>query len=198
MRTTSALLTAVLGLSAVGLVLLLAACGGGGGKDSAEDQTTPTEQKTQAPAEQETQAPAPTEEPPDVAAGGDIDPCALVTKVEAEAILGASVGEPKPLVAPPVFDCTYDTSDFDRVGVSVVIFTSEDVAAGSFQSDIDTNGYQEVDGVGDRAYRSEPIFNITFQKGRYEASITVNAGLEDDEEFALAKDLAEKVLARLP
>ena len=197
MRTKSVLSATVLGLLAVGVLLLLAACGGGG-DESAGDQPTPAEQETQAPAEQETQAPAATEEPSGEVAGGDIDPCALVTKEEAEAALGASVGEPTQDNSVPSFaTCSYETADaMDIVGVSVTTYPDAGAATDMFQWGID-NGFEVVDGVGDRAYRSQPFSDITFQKGKYEVDIDIVLS-SADEEFALAKDMAVRAAARMP
>ena len=53
-----------------------------------------------------------------------------------------------------------------------------------------------MEGIGDRAYDSRPIGDITVLKGKYELSIDVSASGQD--EFEVAKELAAKAVDRLP
>lgn len=180
------------------LLFGLAACGG----DDESEEPAATTQATPAEA-------GPTDEPEVVAepeatevqegdeSSAGVDACALVTKEEAEAVLGASVGEPTQEDVPPISACSYETPDFDTVSVSVLTYDDADQAEEGFQMAIDINDYPEVSGLGDRAYDSRPIFDVTVQKGRYEVDVDVS--LEGDEaDFETAKELAATAVDRLP
>ena len=203
---------AALFLLALSGLLLLAACGG-----DDEDESTGTPSGTRAPAATQTttgtQAPAGTQsaeatESPAAeatqtataapqASGGEIDPCALVTKEEAEAIIGESLGDPLETITELLASCLYSTPDFDSVNVDVLIYDDEDQAEGGFELALDINDYPEVEGIGDRAYDSRPIGDITVLKGKYELSVDVSVeGGEAD--FETAKDVAAKAVDRLP
>ena len=125
-----------------------------------------------------------------------IDACALLTKQEAETILGESVGDATPEVVPPIFSCSYKTANFKTVSVSVTAYDTPQAAAAAHQMAIDINKYEELSGFGDRAYRS-PIYEITVLKGRYEVSVDIShKGADAD--FEKAKEVTPEVLSRLP
>jgi len=197
-------LAALLLLTLSGL-LLLAACGGdddettatpSGTQAAVATQTpsgTSTAEETQTPAAEATQTPEATPEP----SAGELDPCALVTKEEAEAIVGESLGDPLVTITELLATCLYSTLDFDSVYVGVLIYDSEDNAEGGFEVALDINDYPEVEGIGDRAYDSRPLGDITVLKGKYELSVDVS--VEDtDADFETAKDVAAKAVDRLP
>ena len=203
----------VLSFAALSGLILLAACGG-------DDESTATPGGTRTPAATAaatgtrtaaataaatgTRAPAATASPRATQAAtataqastGEIDPCALVTKAEAEAIVGESLGEPAVTITKMLAGCLYSTPDFDSVNVDVLTYDSEDDAKSLFQLAIDINDYPEIEGIGDRAYDSRPIGDITVLKGKYELSVGVSTGGEDD--FEVAKGLAAKAVDRLP
>ena len=180
-------LAALFILALSGLVLL-AACGGD------DEEGGPSTEETRTPAATasagETQA---TAEP----AAGELDPCALVTKAEAEAIVGESLGDPVVTITELLVSCLYSTPDFDSVNVDVLIYDNKDDAESGFQLALDINDYPEIEGIGDRAYDSRPIGDITVLKGKYELSVDVSVeGGEAD--FETAKDVAAKAADRLP
>jgi len=187
-------------------LLLLAACGGddeettatpSGTQAPAATQTpagTPAVGETQTPTGEATQTPEATPEP----SAGEIDPCALVTKSEAEAIVGESLGDPLVTKTEMLASCLYSTSDLKSVNVDVLTYDSEDDAESGFLLAIDINNYPEVEGIGDRAYDSRPIGDITVLKGKYELSIDVANVSTSEDEFGVAKDLAAKAVDRLP
>ena len=194
---------AALFLLALSGLLLLAACGGD------DEESTATPSGTRAPAATQTttgtQAPAETASPQaeetataaPQTSGGEIDPCDLVTKEEAEAIIGESLGDPVVTITELLVSCLYSTPDFDSVNVDVLIYDDEDQAEGGFELALDINDYPEVEGIGDRAYDSRPIGDITVLKGKYELSVDVSVeGGEAD--FETAKDVAAKAVDRLP
>jgi len=191
----------VLSFAALSGLILLAACGGddestatpGGTRTAAATAAATGTRTAAAPASpRATQAATATAQ----ASTGEIDPCALVTKAEAEAIVGESLGEPAVTITKMLAGCLYSTPDFDSVNVDVLTSDSEDDAKSLFQMAIDINDYPEIEGIGDRAYDSRPIGDITVLKGKYELSIDVSTGGEDD--FEVAKDLAAKAVDRLP
>jgi hypothetical protein len=184
-------------------VLLLAACGGD------DDESTATPSGTRAPAATQTtagtQAPAGTastaaEETATAApqaSGGEIDPCALVTKEEAEAIVGESLDDPLVTITELLASCLYSTPDFKSVNVDVLTYENEDQAEGGFELALDINDYPEVEGIGERAYDSRPIGDVTALEGRFELSVDVSVQ-GDDTDFETAKDVAAKAVDRLP
>jgi hypothetical protein len=195
------------------LFLTLVACGGGASSvNQATQPPSPTQANTEVlqPADTqppvETQAPADTQAPAEtlVALPTPTQPtstltsvCSLVTKEEAEAVLGTPVSDPVEQNVPPIYDCRYNGDGIDYVGVTVVEFSDATQAAAVFQMAIDINHYPEVSGIGDRAYRSD-IYDITVDKGKYELSINVVNDESKDTRYEKARALAENALARLP
>lgn len=187
-----------IGVLALSILLFgLAACGGDDGSEK------PAATQTSAAEARATEEPGAVAEPEatetvgreEVSSG--VDPCDLVTKADAETALGAPAGEPKMENTPPVSACSYETADFNSVEVLLTTFENADQAEDAFQMAIDINDYPEVSGLGDRAYDSRPIFDVTVLKGRYEVDVTVN--LEGDEtDFETAKELAATAVERLP
>ena len=195
MRAKSVLLATVLSLLSVGIILLLAACnGGGGGEESTGDQTTPTEQETQAPAE----TPKP--------AVGAIDPCALVTKEEVETAVGASVLEPQREDSANLFTCSYndpDTPIVRTVSVNVIVAEHEDDARDLYEMFKDLAPDAEaVAGIGDEAFWDSIVKGLDVRlevlKGKYDISIKIDLSPDGGDALAIAKELAAKLLGRLP
>lgn len=172
-------------------LLVLSACGGGGGPEAGGSAQPPASSGQQVPAQPAQQS----------SASVSIDACQLITKTEAQAAVGAPVGDPSQTSIPPVFGCDYryPSSIEIEVGVSVIVYQDNKQAADAFQMALDINKYPPVSGVGERAYDSRPIQDLTVLRGRYE--LAVDVGLADSDrnkEFALAKELALKALGRLP
>jgi hypothetical protein len=162
-------------------LLALAACGGdvpgdNGGGPAASVAVTE---------EQETNA-----EP-----SAPIDACALLTRDEANAVLGAATREPMRGDTPPVNSCAYRTENFDVVSVSVITYADKAEAEKVHQFAIDINKYPEIAGLGDRAYNAQPIGDVTVLVGRYQLGVDVS-GPENDLE--VARELAETAIGRLP
>jgi hypothetical protein len=194
-------------LAVLGL-LLLVACGGGDDEEPTSTRTaaaTQTAAGTQAPEEtasaeaEETASPEAEETatPAPQASDGELDPCALITKEEAEAVVGESLDEPLVTITELLASCLYSTIDFESVNVDVLTYDNEDNAEGGFELALDINDYPEIDGIGDRAYDSRPIGDITVLKGKYELSVDVSVN-NDDSDFETAKELAAQAVDRLP
>jgi len=156
-------------------VLTLAACGG-------QPRTAPPAASPAA-----TAAPAP---------AASIDACSLLTRQEVEAALGKAVGEGTPETTPPVFGCRWAVpASFDGASITVVIYDSPAQALAAFETALKINNYDQVAGVGDRAYTGL-IFDITVLKGRHELAVDVTVSAGDEK--AAARRLAEQAVARLP
>jgi len=191
------LVVGILALSVL-VVGLAVACGGDG--ETEEPSTVAPPQAIQESPTEEPEATSEgqaTEESEEEEVAGGLDACELVTREEAEAVLGAPVGEPTREDVPPISACSYDTADFDSVSVAVVTFEDADQAEEVLQMAIDINDYPEISGLGDGAYDSRPIYDVTVRKGRYELSLDVS--LEGgDADFEAAKGLAATAVDRLP
>lgn len=120
-----------------------------------------------------------------------------MTQDEAEAALGATVGEGVRQDIPPFYGCTYETDSFEQLTVSVLVYPTSEDAEAAYDLVIDMNDYPPIDGLGDRAYDTQPIGDVTVQKGRYELSVDILTE-DDTADFAVAKDLAKTALGRLP
>jgi hypothetical protein len=201
-RLPLGVLAALLLLALSGL-LLLTACGGddeeatGTPSGTRAPAATQTTTGTQAPAETAVAEATQTATTAPQTSGGDIDPCALVTKEEAEAIIGESLDEPVVTITELLVSCLYSTPDFDSVNVDVLIYDDEDQAEGGFELALDINDYPEIEGIGERAYDSRPIGDITVLEGKYELSVDVSVG-DGEADFETAKDVAAKAVGRLP
>ncbi len=173
-----ALLTLVL------IPALLTACGA---RD--EDEASAIQSGAEGPAPQSS-APAP--------ATGAIDACALITSEEAEAALGKPVGEPVRSDFSPVYSCTYATSDgLENVVVTAAVYDDAARAGEAYQLALTINGYDELAGIGDRAYRGV-VFDITVLTGAYELSVDVTQSVDKDMQVQKASDLARTALTRMP
>lgn len=124
-----------------------------------------------------------------------IDACALLTRDEANGVLGAATREPIRGDTPPVNSCAYRTEKFDVVSVSVITYADNAEAQNAHQTAIDINNYPEITGLGDRAYNAQPISDVTVLVGRYQLGVDVS-GPENDLE--IARELAETAIGRLP
>jgi len=130
--------------------------------------------------------------------GGAIDACSLITQAEAEATLGQPTGPGQPDDAPPIYSCSYQTTDFDVVSVVVLIYDDASQALGGYQMAIDINGYPEISGIGDRAYNAQPIFDINVLSGNIEVSVDISDASDDATQLQNSIELARLALSRLP
>jgi len=190
---------------ALSALLLLAACGGGG------EEATPAAQQTRTPAAtpsaQQTQAPAETPKP----SAGAIDPCALVTKADAEAILGRSLGEPERGTIGPFETCNYGEGTFSdnvQVQVSSELYTLSGFDDGmKAAAELVDAEAKPVSGLGDKAYSIGEVLYV--QKGDVTLNFLVatpklteltrqgDTEAAEQQRLALATDLAAKALGRL-
>jgi len=162
-------------------LLALAACGG----DDPDDRSA-----AGVAVEEQTNAKAGDAEP-----SAPIDACALITRDEATAVLGAATREPIRGDTPPVSSCAYRTEDFDVVSVSVITYRDNAEAEYVHQFAIDTNNYPEIGGLGDRAYNAQPIGDVTVLVGQYELGVDVSG---PENELEIARELAKTALGRMP
>jgi hypothetical protein len=193
----------VLFFAALSGLILLAACGG----DDEESPATPGGTRTPAATASagQTQTPAATTQP----AAGELDPCALLTKAEAEAIVGASLGEPERQTVGPFETCSYgdDAGSYVQVQVSSDVYTQstfdDAMQAAAEQVDIEA---MPVSGLGDKAYWLAGILWV--QKGDVSLNLLAQTPeltqlrLQGDTEaeeqsLALSTELAGKALEGL-
>ena len=146
--------------------------------------------------------------------GGNVKhACSLVTKAEAEALMGESIPPPieKP-VGPYGTACTYGTDGDQSPGahvdgaVLVQVLTADYYAKNfkqnkdaDFQTAASTNGGKvdvTVNGVGDDAYCSEALGLIGFAALKGSTEIDVDFGAKDGG-CAIAQAFAEKAIGRL-
>ena len=166
---------------AVLTVLVLPIPGCGGGNDRPEPKAAP--------------APKPEAARPQPAA---VDACALLTKAEAEAALGTPVGDPVRGDVPPVYSCSYVAADkLDNVSVDVTSYTDARQAYDAYLMAVKINNYEEMAGLGDRAYRSV-VSDVDVLKGRFELSVDVTLPISKDAQVQKAKEIAARALERLP
>lgn len=127
--------------------------------------------------------------------GEELDICALVTQQDVEAAIGMPAGPAQPDSMAPFFGCRYEL-ETDIVTVGVWVWDDADAAEASFEMVADQ--YPAVEGVGDRAYNSEPFDDLTVLSGRYEISVGLFLSLDDADQLAMARDLAALLIERLP
>jgi hypothetical protein len=189
-------LAAVFFLALSGL-FLLAACGGD------NEESTPAAQQTQAPAG--TQAPAATSQP----AAGELDPCALLAKADAEGILGTSLGEPERQTVGPFEGCVYsdEAGAYLQLQVSSDVYTQstfdEAMKAAADQLDVEA---EPVPGLGDSAYwlggvlwvqKGDVSLNLLAQTPELTQLRLQGDTQAEQQSLALATDLARKALEGL-
>ncbi len=173
------------------LTVTLSACGGDNGGESATPGGTATAPSGGGSAS------SPTTDTGAPTGGETINACDLLTQEEVAAVLGSQPREGERSDSPPFYFCTFETEGFEQLDLSVVVFPSADDARVLYEEALDTNDYPEIEGLGDRAYDSRPIGDVTAQKGKFEVGVDILT--EDDEaDFQAAIELAGKALDRLP
>ena len=148
------------------------------------------------PPEEATTVPA-AESEAGVRDSGDIDPCALVTKEEAEKALGAPVREaerPSEANIPPrLFTCRYVAEKGDALAVMTVMVRrgySESEARTGFQSSRELfPDAQDVPGLGDQSYWALNDLNIR----RGDTHLVIGGDLD----LETARSLGQTALQRL-
>ena len=130
---------------------------------------------------------------------GEIDVCALLTKEEVEAVIGMPAGSAQPEEsAAPYFGCRYEEDGISQM-VSIGLFAWGDAEEAEASFEFGADQYPAVEGIGDRAYDSQPIDDVNVLVGRYELSVGLYFVSDDDEaELAMASELAALALGRLP
>ena len=189
-------------LLAAALLVAASACGDDDGDDAvgitaAVDETDAEGADTAATDVEDTDVSGQTTDPS--GAVGEIDVCALLTKEEVEAVIGMPAGSAQPEEsAPPFFGCRYEEDGLSQmVSIGVLAWGDAEEAEASFEFGADQ--YPAVEGIGDRAYNSQPIDDLTVLAGRYELSVGLYFVSDDDEaELAMASELAAVALDRLP
>ncbi|MBI5284530.1 MAG: DUF3558 family protein [Chloroflexi bacterium] len=179
------------GLSlALGAVALLAACGGDG-DGSGGEKTQPAATKAASTA---------ASQPTAAASSSTLDACTLVTKAQIESAVGATVLDPKPEQVANLSSCSFDdpTSPiFSVVTVSVLTGARDGDAREIFDlAKKNGNDPQAVAGLGEDAFWDDVLSDLNIVQGKYEITIDVPGDSADP--LSVAKEIAGKVLAKLP
>jgi hypothetical protein len=168
-------------------------------------------QPAQSPAEQDIPGYAAVAAPTDGVTA--LDSCELLTKIDAEAILGAAVAAPRTNQAEPsapadgraVSQCLYYTTSDDYKSVSLLIRREEPGAgAGSGLRQMRDSGalgtsVEPVDGLGDEAIWSHggPSDQLVATKGRFLVIASADLG-KGVPTLAVSKTIVQHVFAQLP
>jgi hypothetical protein len=191
-------------LLAAALLVAASACGDDDGDDAvgitaAVDETDAEGADTEATDVEDTDVRDQTTVANGSRAVGEIDVCALLTKEEVEAVIGMPAGAAQPEEsAAPYFGCRYEEDGLSQiVSIGVLAWGDAEEAETSFEFGADQ--YPAIEGIGDRAYNSQPIDDVSVLSGRYELSVGLYFVSDDDEaELAMASELAAVALDRLP
>ncbi|HEX3036303.1 MAG TPA: hypothetical protein VHT73_14490 [Thermodesulfobacteriota bacterium] len=149
-----------------------------------------------------------------VSAEKKIDSCSLVTKAEAESVLGGPVGEPERREfgggEGQGFNstCTYSTKSEYAIKSATIMVTkgfgkvSPEEFAKDFEEGMKENmgmevSLQPISGIGDSAYVYEEGRQVIVLKDGYQLYITSDSAKENHSAEA-AKTLAKKAADRLP
>jgi hypothetical protein len=149
----------------------------------------------------------------DAAAITPLDACEFLTKADVESVYGSVVGEPNPkaLGSGPfwVSMCNYDNAHTDApmLSVGLLVKAHGDAAGPETAYDRHLTELREqlgdalditpVTGVGARAGWSPSTSQLTVFEGPYQLILTASDRFAGDR-LALAKQSANRVLARLP
>jgi len=184
------------------LILVFATACGGSSDDNAEATSPPAGQPSDVSPTSESSAGEGTS-----SSNGDepeaFDLCALISREDVENIVGVTVGpgmseEPAGGGGILFLGCRYeDDAITPVVTVGIIVSLNESDAEDLFEFGADQ--YPAVEGIGDRAYNSQPIDDITVLSGSYEISVGLYFVSEDDAaELEMARELAQLVIDRLP
>lgn len=176
-------------LASLIVLALLSSCGGDKGDDRlTEGSGTPTDAAQAAPTSMAT-------------GRTSLDVCALIDASDLQGALSSDLGEGVPDdPMPPFFGCSWRSEGGLLVHCSVIAHADSEQARGSYQMGVDVNAFPEVEGLGDAAYNSQPVGDVTVLQGSYELSIAITGLSYDDDSIELeaAKLLAARAIARLP
>jgi hypothetical protein len=126
-----------------------------------------------------------------------VDACSLLSKADAEVIIGKPVSEPSKETAANLVTCSYKV-------LSLALFTGEEGAyyAGPVAQAKDTfetgrknaASVEKVSGLGQDAYWDSILHILHVYKDRYDLDVTVDSDLG----LKVARAAAEKAVAKLP
>ncbi len=175
------------------MAVMAAACGG-----DDNDGTLPTATSEQ-PSTTTREPAGPTATSADTGASDEsLDVCSFLSPEEVSAAIGvdAPAGEAEDPV-PPFFGCQWDT-DQQLLKVSIIAWATEDDAKGSMNLETENNDYPVIEGLGDEAFNTQPIDDVTARSGRYEISVGLYFVSDDDaEELKRATEVARLIVDRL-
>lgn len=125
-----------------------------------------------------------------------MDVCALLTAEDVKGFLGVTTNGPEaddPF--PPFFGCSWE-GELPSLSLTVVAWPDEEQARASM--DLFVSQPPKLEGLGDEAFNTQPVNDVSVRQGRYEVSVDVLAEEGSKAELDLAVEIARVVIVRLP
>lgn len=180
-------------LSVLSVVALTSfACSPGSAPTVPADEGADTDSQAAA-----TSAPAAT---PQGEAPADLDPCAVQTQADAEALFGEPVGAGVSSAVGPFLVCTYEPVDATGGVLSFMVWPG--TTASTFETTVAETEQQmgaeamAVPGVGEQAYYVTGALHV-LHEGYYLQYVLLKT-MSDEEAVAAFSELANQAIARLP
>ncbi len=165
-------------VTALSLLLIgfgLSACGSG------DDAETPTASAAQPPA-------AAREVP-------QLEPCALVSQAEIEAIVGLPVAAMTPETSAPASGLQYYGCRSDDVHINIEAWSTMENARASFEFGGD---YPAIDDFGLPARTTQPLGELDVLAGQFVVTVDLFTNQDQAAQLEAAKQLARLIIERLP
>ncbi len=128
------------------------------------------------------------------------DPCALLTKAQAEAVLGVNIEQPASKQIGPSTTCTFgprDALNFLSVTTFDHTYTSSQFEAEWRSSEsLLQKTVQQISGVGDQAFYADSLLNVLKGNNYFIVSL-VNPGLSEQEKIEKLKQVATQITQKL-
>lgn len=125
----------------------------------------------------------------------ELDPCALVSQAEIEAIVGRAVATPEPSTTPAGTSLTYYSCSSHDVHINVESWGSAEDAKSSFEMG---TPYPPLDGLGHPARNTQPIGDVDVLVDRFVLSVDLFLSADRDAELAAATEIARIAIERMP
>ncbi|HEX2911460.1 MAG TPA: DUF3558 family protein [Chloroflexia bacterium] len=129
-----------------------------------------------------------------------LDPCALVSKEQASAVLGATIDQPTSQAVGPSSSCSYNPHSSLNI-LTVTVF-DHTYTKDQFETELKTSQAllketpQTVQGVGDEAIYFDSLLNVLKGDNYFVVSI-VNPGLSEQDKIEKLKQVASQITQKL-
>jgi hypothetical protein len=129
-----------------------------------------------------------------------LDPCAVQTQADAEALFGEPVGAGVASAVGPFQVCTYEPVDATGGTLSFMVWpgttaSAFEAAVAETEQQLSAEGL-DVPGVGEKAYYLTGVMHV-FQDGYYLQYVLLKT-MSDEEAIAAFSQLANQAIGRLP